>query len=313
MTIQTVAAGKQVISFAILMLAGYVAAKTNVVTKSTLNALTGLIVKIILPAFIFSIVVGSKVTKKEFLVGGKFAAGVVLCYSLLFLAGIVLNRVYKLDDRTKGISLALISFGNMGFFGIPLIQAIYNEPVAQVCISVSTIIDMTLLWTLGVYLCSRHRNAFSLPGVVKRMANPVTMALLLAYIITLSGISLPDLLMDTITGLGNSSKYLTLIYLGGTVACASTGNILKKPCILALAAVKMLLMPFVIYLISGMFLPEIPRTILAIVAGLPSMNTIAVMSAAFGSDAEYATETIFFTSLASLVTIPLISVLLLQA
>ena len=46
----------------------------------------------------------------------------------------------------------------MGFMGIPLLLGIFSDPVTRVCISIYAVIDMALLWTFGVYLCSRHRE-----------------------------------------------------------------------------------------------------------------------------------------------------------
>lgn len=162
----------QIIIFTILMVIGFMAAKTNVMTKDVLNALSKLIVKLILPALIFSIIASSGVTAKEFLISGRFAVGVVLCYALLILVGIIMSKLCKLEGKTANILVALTTFGNMGFMGIPLIQAIFKEPVAQVCISIYTIVDMALLWTFGVYLCSRHEKNSNPLSAVKNCYYP---------------------------------------------------------------------------------------------------------------------------------------------
>ena len=308
MTGQIVVVVNQIIIFAILMVVGFIGAKTNVITKDGLSALSKLIIKIILPALIFSIVADSGVTAKEFLISGRFTIGVLLSYAILILAGIVMSKLCKLEGKTANIFLALMIFGNMGFMGIPLIQAIFKEPVAQVCISIYTIIDMALLWTLGVYLCSRHQKNLNSLGSVRNMVNPTTVALLIAFIIMVFKIPVPDLLMNTISGMGGTSKYLTLMYLGGTLAYIAVDKIIKKPSIFVLALVKMLLMPIIIFFLLGFFLPQIPRTILTIIVGLPSMTTVAMVATAYQSDDEYATEIIFVTTLASLITIPIVTV-----
>lgn len=306
MTEQIIVVVNQIIIFAILMVIGFIAAKTNVFTSDALNILSKLIVKIILPALIFSIVAGSGVEAKEFLISGRFIIGVLLCYTLLILAGIITSKLCKLEGKTANVFVALAAFGNMGFMGIPLIQAIFTEPVAQVCISVYTIIDMALLWTFGVYLCSRHQKNTNSLRAVKNMINPTTVALMIAFIIMLLKIPVPDLLMGTILGIGGTSKYLTLMYLGGALAYVSVGKIYRKTSIFVLTAVKMLMLPIVVYLLLGFFLPQIPKTILTIIVGLPSMTTIVMVATAYESDDEYAAEVIFFTTLASLVTIPIV-------
>lgn len=298
----------QIIIFAILMLIGFIAAKKKIIAEEALKALSDLVIKIILPALIFSIVAGSGVTLEDFLISGRFAIVVVLCYLLLIIAGVTTSKMCKLTGKTSNVFIALATFGNMGFMGIPLIQAIFNEPIANVCISVYTIIDMAFLWTLGVYLCSRHKEESSSLSAMKNMINPTTIALFLALFILIFRIQVPDLLMNTVAGIGGMSKYLTLIYLGASLAYVSVNNLIKKPSIFVLVLVKMLTIPVLVYLLLGSFLPQTPKTIITLLVGLPAMTTIAMIAKSYESDDVFSTEVIFVTTLFSLVTIPLVSI-----
>ena len=296
----------QIVIFAILMTIGFIAAKAKALSKDMLNALSKLIVIILLPALIFSIIADSGVTTDAFLDSGAFAFGAALCYTLLITTGFVMVKALKLEGKTANIYLSLSTFGNMGFMGIPLLLGIFKDPVTQVCISIFTVFDMALLWTFGVYLCSRHRENVNAWGALKNMINPTTVALLLGFIVMAFQIPVPDILMSTVSGVGNTSKSLTLIYIGGVLAFISLGNVVRKPNIFVLTVVKMLALPIVAYVLLGFFLPELPRMILTVIVGLPAMTTVAMIAANYGSDVEYATEIIFVTTLASLVTIPVI-------
>jgi malate permease and related proteins len=183
--------------------------------------------------------------------------------------------------------MSLSTFGNMGFMGIPLLLGTFKDPVTRVCISIFTVFDMALLWTFGVYLCSRHRENANAWGALKNMINPTTVALLLGFIVMAFQIPVPDVLINTISGVGNTSKSLTLIYIGGVLAFISIGNVVRKPNIFALTVVKMLALPIVAYVLLGYFLPEVPRMILTVIVGLPAMTTVAMIAANYGSDVEY--------------------------
>jgi predicted permease len=271
-----------------------------------LNALSKLIVVILLPALIFSIMADSGVTTGDFISNGTFAIGVALCYTLLIVSGFVMSRLLKLEGKTANIYMSLATFGNMGFMGIPLLLGIFTDPVTKVSISIFTVIDMALLWTYGVYLCSRHRVNTNATGALKNMINPTTVALAIGFTVMALQFPVPDVLMSTILGVGNTSKFLTLIYLGGVLAFISLGNIAKKPSIFVLTAVKMLALPVVAYVLLGFFLQGIPRMILTLIVGLPAMTTVAMIATVYESDVDYATEIIFVTTLASLVTIPVV-------
>lgn len=297
----------QIIIFSILMAIGFIAARAGAINRDVLNALAKLIIKLILPALVLSVIADSGVTAKDFLISGRFALSVVLCFLILLSTGIAVSKLCKLENKTAGVFVALSTFGNMGFIGIPLLRAIFHEPVTQVCISVYTLFDILLLWTLGVFLCSRHQEESSIAGSLGKMINPTTVALFIGFIIVFLNIPIPRLVMETISGIGATSKYLTLLYLGGAMAFVPLSNLFRKKSILVLSAVKMLILPVCIYLLLGFFLPQIPRMILTIIVGLPSMSSVAMIAAEYQSDNEYATEAIFLTTLAGLFTIPMVS------
>jgi hypothetical protein len=286
---------------------GFAAAKMNVLTKDALTVVSRLIVKIILPALIFSVVAGSGVTLNDFVISGRFALAVFSCYVFLSLTGIAMVKLCRLTGTTANIFIALATFSNIGFMGIPLIQSIYPEPIAQVCISVYTMVDMALLWTYGVYLCSRHQANYNSLAAAKNIVNPTTIALVAAFLVLILDIPLPAPLITTIAGLGGTSKYWALMYLGGALAYVSVGRIVKRPSTLLLAVVKMILTPILVYYVLGFFLSEVPRTILALIIGLPPMTAIAMIASAYQSADEYAAEVLFVLTVASLITIPTVS------
>ncbi len=296
----------QIIIFAILLSIGYVAVKSRALSRDAMNALSKLIVMVILPALIFSIIADSGVTLSDFLANSWFALGVVICYTILIVSGILMSRLLRLEGKTANIFMSLATFGNMGYMGIPLLLSIFKDPVVSVCISVYTVIDMALLWTYGVYLCSRHQEGSNPLSALKNLVNPTTVALAVAFIVMAVRLPIPGLLMDTISGIGNTSKYLTVIYIGGVLAFVSLDKVLAKKNIYVLTAVKMLALPIIAYVLLGFFLPPEPRTILTLIVGLPGMTTVAMIAANYQSDVEYATEIIFVTTLASLITIPLV-------
>ncbi len=288
------------------MAIGFIAVKTKAISRDALSALSRLIVVVLLPALIFSIMADSGVKISDFTNGGSFAFGVALCYTLLIVSAIVMSRLLKLEGKTANIFTSMATFGNMGFMGIPLLLGVFDDPATQVSIAIYTVIDMALLWTYGVYLCSRHREEKGRMGALKNMINPTTVALLIGFVVMALQIPVPDVLMSTVSGVGNTSKYLTLVYLGGVLAFISVGNIVRKPNIFVLTAVKMLALPIIAYILLGFFLPPVPRMILTLIVGLPAMTTVAMIATVYESDVDYATEIIFVTTLASLVTIPLV-------
>jgi len=299
----------QVIIFAILMLIGFIASKTKVICQDGLAHLARFIVKIILPSLIFAVVAGSGVMMKDFVESFNFIIAVILLFLFLPILGLIIAKFFGLKGKSFNIFIPLTTFGNMGFIGIPLINEVFKDPLAGVSITIYTLVDMSLLWTFGVYMCSRHLSTNSIKDAIKNMINPTTIALFIAIVVLILDVKLPRVLTETIYGIGGTSKYLTMIYLGAALSFMDHKGVLKKIDIFALVVLKMIFVPVVFYGIFKSYLPTVQLGILAIVAGLPTMTTVVMLAKAYGSDDHLATETIFVTTISCLFTIPLVSIL----
>jgi predicted permease len=299
----------QITIFGILMLIGFVASRAQLIDEAGLSFLAKLIVKLILPCLIFMVVTSSNPTLSDILHSWRFFIAVVFLFTLLAITGFVMGKLFKLRDSTFFVFIALATFGNMGFIGIPLINEVYTDQLTGVSVTIYTLVDMSLLWTFGVYLCSRHQVTYSLKDSIKNMINPTTIALALGIVVLLTGIILPKVVRDTIYGIGGTSKTLSMIYLGAALNYIDHKGIYKKIHILALTFVKMILIPVLIFAIFKDFLPPIQVGILSLISGLPTMIAVVMIARAYGSDDRLATEMIFITTIACLFTIPIVSII----
>lgn len=299
----------QVSIFAILMIIGFVGAKTKVIPEESLKYLAQMIVKIILPCLIFKVVAGSNITPQDFYNSWKFALAVALLFLTLPVLGFIIGKLFKLTGPSLNVIIALITFGNMGFVGIPLINEVYHDPLTGVSVTVYTLIDMSLLWTFGVYLCSRHLSNHSIKNSLKNMLNPTTITLVFAVLVLFLNIKLPKIILETVYGIGGTSKYLTMIYLGAALSFISHRGILKKYHIFVLALFKMVIVPVSMFGLFRHFLPGVQTGILTIVSGLPTMTTVVMLAKTYQSDDRLATETIFLTTVLCLITFPAVNVI----
>ncbi|MCA1980111.1 MAG: AEC family transporter [Calditerrivibrio sp.] len=299
----------QVFLFGILMFIGFLASKTKVITEDGLVHLARFIVKIVLPSLIFTVVAGSGLKIEDILLSWKFLLACLLLFSILPILGLLVGKVFKLSGSSLYLFIALSTFGNMGFIGIPLINEVYKDSLAGVSITIYTLVDMSLLWTFGVYLCSMHLSGNSIKSSIKNMINPTTIALFISIMVLLFNIRIPKVITDTIYGIGGTSKYLTMIYLGSALSFIEHRGILRKYHIYVLVISKMIIIPVVFFGIFKNYLPSTQVGILTIVSGLPTMTMVVMLAKTYRSDDKLATETIFITTIACLITIPIVSLL----
>ncbi|MFZ7102733.1 MAG: AEC family transporter [Peptococcaceae bacterium] len=297
----------QMVVFSVLLGIGAIAARTKVLTTVVLDSLAKVMINITLPALIITLVPTAG-SRKVLLEAFPFLICSFALILTLFLLGKFTARLGGLQGNTADIHVAQSSFGNVGFMGIPLLLALYGEK-GMLYVSIFTVADQTLLWTLGTYLSSPDKEVNVMHNL-KKLMNPTIVALSVALLFIILGINPQGVVFDTIKGLGDTTKYLSMVYIGGTLVAINFRDTLQKKTIFLIVLVKMIIAPLLIYFLmvslgGGIFTPEAIMT-LTLIATLPSMVTIAMLARAFGSDDVYSSECVFITTIFSIVTIPLV-------
>jgi predicted permease len=91
------------------------------------------------------------------------------------------------DIRKQGMMRFCSIFSNNGFLGIPLAAAVFpNNPVVIMVVITINIITNVMLYTIGVYMVTGNKSYISLK---KAFLNPVLIAFVAGVIINLTGIT----------------------------------------------------------------------------------------------------------------------------
>lgn len=297
--------------FFLLIVTGVITVKTKILDERSLASVSKLVMRVLLPAFIFINTAegATRAGLKESLLVIPLTAAL---YVLLFLIAALLVRVFHLTGSRAKVFRAIAMFGNVGFMGIPLVTELYPD-TALLYISLFTILDQALFWTYGVTQTQPARDPalpkqkLSLRGL-KNVLSPALIAILLATVLVLLGLHLPRVLITALTKLGNASMPISLIYIGGMLSLTDVRPVLRCKELYAEIGLKMLLAPVAFYAL--MKLCRVPADMagtMAFLTGLPGINIVAMLSKNNGSDGDYAVCAVMMTTIACLITLPLVS------
>lgn len=296
--------------FFILIVLGVFITKIKILDEHSLEGISALVMKISLPAYIFIKAVES--ADRQSLLDSMIVIPLgFLLYVILFVFIYILEKIFGLKNDRQKIFRASFMFGNIGFMGIPLVVAIYPE-TALLYVSVLTIVDQLIFWTYGVGLTrpAQKGEKFSVSSL-KNMVSPPLIAIVLAVIFIFCGIPVPKLLDSAINTVGATSMPLALIYIGGALYTTDIRPVIRCRELYAGILVKMLLIPAAVYMAYTAFgvSAEMAGTFVYILA-LPGIELVPMLAKANGSDGDYAVGTIMLTTIASLITIPIVSLIL---
>ena len=296
--------------FLILILLGILAVKCNILDEHSLGNVSKVIMRMALPAYIF-INTAEGATRAGLAASLLVIPLAVALYLMLFLLSLALEKVFHLKGNRSHIFRAIVMFGNVGFMGIPLVVELYPD-TALLYISLFTILDQVLFWTYGVALTQpvgeqRERHGSPLAGL-KNLLSPALIAIVLATVLVLLNIRLPYVLSATLNKLGAASMPLSLLYIGGMLSMTDVRKVLKCWELYGEIFLKMLVLPLVFFAVMrALAVPLDMADTITFLTGLPAINMVAMLAKNNGSEGDYAVCAVMMTTLACLVTLPLVS------
>ena len=197
---------------------------------------------------------------------------------------------------------------NCGFFGIPLISAIYgSEGVFYLSAYITTF--NILNWTHGLLLMSGGQNIKRTPmQTLRSILNPCTVAAILGVLLFVFRILLPSQIGGALDMLGAMNTPLAMIIAGVTLAQANLKQMFLKARIYYCAFLRLLFMPLLGILIL-FFVPLDPmlETICVLIMGCPTAAATTMFALLYDRNAVYSAEIFAFTTVFSAVTLPLLT------
>ena len=294
--------------FLILICVGILTVKLKIFDAHALAAISKMVIQISLPSYIFINAVNS--ATRQSLMNSLVVVPIgIALYIILVAVSVLIEKGFHLQGNRKRVFRASLIFGNIGFMGIPLASAVYPD-TALLYVSVFTIVDQLFFWTYGVLLtkpASDEKEKFS-PANLKNLLSPPLVAIVLAIIFIVAGIRIPAVISSSLTVIGNTSMPLALIYIGGALFTSDIRPVLRCGELYGGIIVKMTALPVLCYVVMCMLgISSDMAGTLAFLVALPGIEMVPMLAKTSGSDGDYAVCAIMLTTVASLITLPVVS------
>ena len=306
----------------IMMAIGYACIKFKVISEDGRKSFANFISKAVLPCLVFTIIISSG--SRSQLLGGWLMLVLTVCsFALQYIVAFFSAKMLKIKTKTFGIHIGLSTMGNNGFFGVPLFIALFgtagnsisggNGNAGMLALSLYFLVDQIYVWTLGYYnLSGRKGSGFKF----KRLLTPALIALVTGLVIVLVQFDIQAyypsrFLYDAIDGLGATSKYISLIYIGSCLPQIKIKSIFKNKNLFFVLSTKMLILPVVINLLMRL-IPAVTAEqsmVITLTAAMPAMLSLPALVQNAGSDYEYALEGSLSSNILCLLTLPLIMII----
>ncbi|MBL7084829.1 MAG: AEC family transporter [Candidatus Omnitrophica bacterium] len=294
----------------IILLVGALARWRKVLTKETTDGLCRIAIEVTLPFLYFYTLSTNLSAELFFSIWSLPIFAIALTLASYFIGRLISFRL-KLDSNQRSTFLFLVTFPNYGFLAIPLVFALFGDE-GLVRIIMFNLGITFLYWTFGVAILSGSR----VKGlkVFKGLLNNATLALVLGLIAGISSLGLPQFVLETSRLLGSATIPLALIVVGSILAEKSSNKTFSFKTVFTLVFCRLILIPGLAVLFINIFngLPKMLAVLIVLQAAMPSASTTPILTKRFGGDSELAASGVFFTTLFSIITVPLFLSLVLR-
>ncbi len=279
------------------ILAGFVCRKAEILTEEGTATVSNIVVKIILPFYLFSAILnaGAGVEAGGVLLALGLSAGMFLLSGLVALLVVPLLRP-PAEDR--GVYLFETMCGNVTYIGIPVCAAVLGGNAAFYA-SLLNIPYNLLCFSLGIWLL-----AGKLP--LKKILNPAFLAGAAAAVLYLLRVPVPAVILDGCAFIGQATSPCAMLVIGSVL-----GSVPLKEIFTEWRAIPYVLLRLVglgaltALLLSFLDLDPILKGVLVLMASMPAATNSTMLCTIYGGNRALSAKLIFLSTALSLATIPL--------
>ncbi len=295
----------QMVALFFIVMAGYIACKRNYMDEKFDKKLSDLIIDITCPALILSSVMGKQLPDSK-LILPLFCVG-LLTYTLITVVAILVPMLMTKDKDRRGMLGFMLAFGNVGFIGYPVAAAFFGVK-AIFYAAVINFSNSLFLFLVGAWQVSGDSSKAGLR--LKTFFSPVLIACYLAIFICIFDIHIPAVIGTPFQLLGQFTVPGSLFVIGSSMARMPLRKMLGSPVVYVASVFRLLIIPISFYYLFLWFgIDPYVVKINTILIGMPVAAFGVMFCNRFNRDPSLIVEGTFITTIASIVTIPLISLL----
>lgn len=292
-----------VLLFAIVL--GYGANRMGIMGGEMDQKVSKLLLTFTLPSMILAAVMtgGALPGLAEVLSVLKVALAFYLLEAVFMLA---VPRFLGGTPAQKGVWRYALMFPNVGFIGYPVAVALFGQEALFYAVVLALPFNL-MSFALGPLLLAGAKR-FKL----RQVFSPCVVASLLALILALSGLRPPALVGEMLDFVGGITVPLSLLLVGSLLAGLPAGQVFASPKLWILSALRLLVMPAALCLIlRGLDIGYMVLGVAVTQMAMPVAVNGSMLSMEYGGDTQCMAQVTFLSTLASIVTIPVIAALLL--
>lgn len=294
----------------LLIVIGFAVGRLGLVSLQGQQELSSLILNVTMPATII-MAFQMEFSQEKFHTAINIMIITALAFVLMIALSHFLARFYKVSPQHKDIIELAGVLPNTSFMGYPLIISILGQEALFYAVLGVTIVFEVVAWTYGAYVISRNSHKEEKINIFKTIIlSPGILSIIVGFTFFISSFIIPDPFNRTLGLLSQATSPMAMLMVGISLSRTKVKETLGNYRLYLIAITRLLVLPLLICgILTLLGIGGMERLIPVILLGMPTAVYVAMFAARFESDANFASQIVFISSLLSLFTIPLLVIL----
>lgn len=288
-----------------LLIFGYFLNKIHIIDHVANLKISNLIVNVTAPLLVLSSVKGTSIRDGGSSTVWFLLIGSAVFYLILPVIAKLIVIPMKLPANKSHVYQMFFIYTNLGFMGFPVARSIYGQQglflmaIVNMCFGISC-------FSYGIYLLRKGKDTEQ-SFQWKSLLNPGIIACILALIIYLTGVPVPDQAMDLCKMVGEVTVPLSMMIIGASLGEVPLRKLAEYKSLYIVVFLCMLAEPWLVYHVASLFTADkLAVGILTLSIAMPGASIIAMLCNKYEVEPDVASAGVFLTTLVSLVSIPVI-------
>ncbi|MDO4490026.1 MAG: AEC family transporter [Lachnospiraceae bacterium] len=295
---------QQILVIALMILFGFAAGKTNMLTLENSAVISKLVLYIISPCMLISSLQLEYSNEKA--LGFVLAILAAVVYHIVMITG---TRFFAPVLKINTVERASVIYSNGGNLLIPIVGYVLGSEYVFYCCAY-TIIQAILFWTHLLSMISGEKRM----DLRKVILNPNILACILGLILFFGRITLPEILSSALSRTGECIGPLSMIVIGIMIADADLKQIFSQKSIWIVSALRLLVSPLITCVILAVLVRTvIPKSMISVLfvfflaTAAPSASTVSQLANVEHRDEVLAGSINIMTVVLCIATMPLMT------
>lgn len=288
----------------IMIAVGMLLKKIGIVKEEGQKNITDMVIYLVLPCNIIKSFMVEFNHKILYTFAGVLVVSILIQVFCSILGHILYNRM-ELPQK-KCLQYATIC-SNAGFLGNPIAQGVFGN-MGLTLASIYLIPQRIVMWSAGISVFTESPNKKTL--FIKVITHPCIVACNLGIILMVTQYQLPSFLNASVTTISNCNTALSMMVIGMILADIDIKNLVDWK-VIYFTIIRLLLIPLVVYIPCQLLhMNSLTTGVCVILAAMPAGATTSILASKYNGDAAFATKCVIFSTLASLISTPIWSYIL---